>query len=250
MALSGIQIYQLLPKTNCKDCNFPTCLAFAMKLAAKQVELAACPHVSEESKEKLSEASAPPVRPITLKSNGYELKSGGEVVLYRHEKTFYNRPGLFVRVWDSEPVAEIKAKAAKVNEYKVDYVGIELEMGGIAIQANGGDFEAAIAAVREVSHLPLILIGDVETLRGGLERKSEGETLLLCHATKDNWEAMAALAKEHGAALGIKADTIDEMVMLSEKVKGAGVDDIVLSPTQRGFLGTLQIFQGFADRFV
>ena len=74
MALSGIQIYKMLPQTNCKDCDFPTCLAFAMKLAAKQVELAKCPHVSEESKAKLSEAAAPPVRPITLKSNGYAVQ--------------------------------------------------------------------------------------------------------------------------------------------------------------------------------
>ncbi|MCP5011922.1 MAG: acetyl-CoA decarbonylase/synthase complex subunit gamma, partial [Aestuariibacter sp.] len=70
MALSGIQIYKMLPQTNCKECGFPTCLAFAMKLASKQVELALCPTVSEESKAKLSEASAPPVRPITLSSNG------------------------------------------------------------------------------------------------------------------------------------------------------------------------------------
>jgi acetyl-CoA decarbonylase/synthase complex subunit gamma len=95
MALSGIQIYKLLPQTNCKECGFPTCLAFAMKLAAKQVDLALCPYVSEDAKEKLSEAAAPPVRPVTISSNGYEVKAGNEVVLFRHEKTFYSRPGLF-----------------------------------------------------------------------------------------------------------------------------------------------------------
>ena len=66
MALSGIQIYKLLPQTNCKDCGFPTCLAFAMKLAAKQAELSLCEHVSEESAAQLSEASAPPVKPMML----------------------------------------------------------------------------------------------------------------------------------------------------------------------------------------
>ncbi len=96
MALSGIQIYKLLPQTNCKDCDFPTCLAFAMKLAAKQVELADCPHVSEEATAQLSEAAAPPVRPIALRSNGHEVKAGNETVLFRHEKTFYSRPGLFL----------------------------------------------------------------------------------------------------------------------------------------------------------
>ena len=93
MALSGIQIYKLLPQTNCKECGFPTCLAFAMKLAAKQVELSSCPYVSEGSKAQLAESAAPPIRLVALKSNGFEVKAGNEVVLYRHEKTFYNKPG-------------------------------------------------------------------------------------------------------------------------------------------------------------
>ncbi len=100
MALSGIQIYKLLPQTNCKECGFPTCLAFAMKLAAKQVELSACPYVSEESKAQLAESAAPPIRLVTLKADGNEVKAGNEVVLFRHEKTFYNKPGLFVKFSD------------------------------------------------------------------------------------------------------------------------------------------------------
>ena len=66
MALSGIQIYKFLPKTNCKKCDFPTCLAFAMKLASGQVELAKCPDVSEEAKQSLDAASRPPMRLVTI----------------------------------------------------------------------------------------------------------------------------------------------------------------------------------------
>ena len=102
MALSGIQIYKMLPQTNCKECGFPTCLAFAMKLAAKQVELGACPYVTEESKKQLAESSAPPIRLVALKA-GTEVKAGNEVCLFRHEKTFYNKPGLFIRVNASDP---------------------------------------------------------------------------------------------------------------------------------------------------
>ncbi|MGD9092152.1 MAG: acetyl-CoA decarbonylase/synthase complex subunit gamma [Anaerolineales bacterium] len=239
MALSGIQIYKLLPQTNCKDCDFPTCLAFAMKLAAKQVELSLCPHVSDEAKAELSEAAAPPVRPITLKSNGYEVQSGNEVVLFRHEKTFYSRPGLFLRVRDSESADEIKAKVQPADTYKVDYVGIDLEMSGFAVQADNGDFGTAIKSVREVSQRPLILIGDPDTLKEGLAELGDGEKTLLYPATADNWEAMATLAKEHDAALAMEAGSIDEIVDLSEKLVGAGVNDLVLSPTQRGFYGTL-----------
>jgi acetyl-CoA decarbonylase/synthase complex subunit gamma len=232
MALSGIQIYKLLPQTNCKDCDFPTCLAFAMKLAAKQVELELCPHVSEESQAQLSEASAPPVRPLVLKSNGNSVKAGNEVVLFRHEKTFYSHPGLFVRVNSSMSPEEIKAKVEPADKFMVDYVGIELEMNGFAVQA-------AVATVREISHKPLILIGEPDEVKAGLENLGEGETALIGFATTDNWEAMAALAKDSKAALAIQADNVDEMVAISEKVQAAGIKDLVLSPAQRGFKGTL-----------
>ncbi len=239
MALSGIQIYKLLPQTNCKDCGFPTCLAFAMKLAAKQVELDLCPHVSEESAAQLSEASAPPVRPMALKSNGYEFKAGNEVVLFRHEKTFYSRPGLFVRVYDSMSPEAIQAVVTPADQYTVDYVGIELSLSGFAVQADGGDFGAAVAAVRKSSHKPLILLGEPDEIKDGLAELGEGETVLLGQATVDNWEAMAALAKDSGSALAVKAENLDSMVALSEKVQAAGVKNVVLSPTQRGFKGTL-----------
>ena len=109
MALSGIQIYKMLPQTNCKECGFPTCLAFAMKLAAKQVELSACPYVTEANKAQLAESSAPPIRLVTLKGTAGEVKAGNEVVMYRHEKTFYNKPGLFIRVKSADGVAAADA---------------------------------------------------------------------------------------------------------------------------------------------
>jgi acetyl-CoA decarbonylase/synthase complex subunit gamma len=239
MALSGIQIYKLLPQTNCKECGFPTCLAFAMKLAAKQVDLALCPYVSEDAKEKLSEAAAPPVRPVTISSNGYEVKAGNEVVLFRHEKTFYSRPGLFLRLYDNESPEAIKGKVAPADEYEVDYVGIKLSMGGFAIQANGGDFAAAVNAVREVSHRPMILLGDPDSLRLGLE-KLKGEKTLIGLATDQNWQAMAALAKEFDVPLAVQAGSTDEMVALVEKIQGLELKDLVLAPTQRGFEGTLK----------
>lgn len=250
MALSGIQIYKLLPQTNCKECGFPTCLAFAMKLAAKQVELSLCPTVSEEAKTQLSEAAAPPVRPITLKSNGYEVLSGNEVALFRHEKRFFSPTGLFLRVYDDEPVEEIKRKVTAVAGYTVDYVGIDLKWDGIAVQARGGDFVGAVTAVRAITHLPLILIAGPEELgnpqiaqikeeKSAESVKSVDQKLLLAFATVENWQAMAEQAKTWQAALAVQAETLDEMAALTEKVKTAGVDDIVICPAQRGLHGTL-----------
>jgi len=117
MALSGLEIYKLLPKTNCKDCGYPTCLAFAMKLAAKQAELKDCPHVSEEAAAKLEAASAPPIRLVTIEAEAGKVETGNETVLFRHEKKFFHKPGLFVRVRDSEPADAIQEMVAAADAY-------------------------------------------------------------------------------------------------------------------------------------
>ena len=225
MALSGIQIYKLLPQTNCKECGFPTCLAFAMKLAAKQVELSACPYVSDESKEQLAASSAPPIRLVALKADGNEVKAGNEVVMFRHEKTFYNKPGLFIRYKASD--GDIAKKAAEVDAYVVNYVGMDFTIDGFALEADGGDLAAAVKAVRSASKRPLILIGDADSLPAGLEACA-GETPMIYAANASNWEAMADLAVKYKAALAVKGESLDELAELTEKIKGKGVEDMVL----------------------
>lgn len=231
MALSGIQIYKLLPQTNCKECGFPTCLAFAMKLAAKQVELSDCPYVSEESKTQLAESAAPPIRLISLKSNGYEVKVGNEVVLFRHEKTFYNKPGVFIKFSDDIPAEEIKARVEKADSFVVNYVGIELTIDGFAMECLSGDadkFAAAVKAVRAASKRPLILLSqDPAAIESGLQ-SLDGEAPMIYGANADNWEKMAELAKSHKAVLGVTTTFLEEATDLTEQIKGKGVEDIVL----------------------
>jgi acetyl-CoA decarbonylase/synthase complex subunit gamma len=242
MALSGIQIYKLLPQTNCKECGFPTCLAFAMKLAAKQVELSACPYVSEESKAQLAESSAPPIRMITLKSDGYEVKAGNEVVLFRHEKTFYNKPGVFVKYSDALNPADIAEQVKVADAYSVNYVGIELSLDGFAVESTSGSpeaFAAAVKAVRSASQRPLVLVtSDPAVATAGLGALTE-ETVLVCGADASNWEAMADLAKAHKAALAVRSASLDELADLTEKIKGKGVEDLVLAPEADGLSAAL-----------
>ena len=241
MPLTGIQIYKLLPQTNCKECGFPTCLAFAMKLAAKQVELAACPYVTEASKTQLSESAAPPIRLITLKAAGGEVKVGNEVVMFRHEKTFYNKPGLFLRVHDDDP--DLRSKVTTAQAYKVTYVGMDLTLDGFAVQAtgDGAKFSAAIKTIRDVSKRPLILISqDTAVVGAGLQTLSS-ETVLVHGANASNWEGMAALAKSHSAALTVVAPTLDGLADLTEKVKSKGVDDMVLHPEANSLGGSLAL---------
>ncbi|HEU0291896.1 MAG TPA: acetyl-CoA decarbonylase/synthase complex subunit gamma [Anaerolineales bacterium] len=227
MALSGIQIYKMLPQTNCKECGFPTCLAFAMKLAAKQVELSACPYVSEASKKQLAESAAPPIRLITLKANGTEMKVGNEVCMFRHEKTFYNKPGLFIRVKASDP--DLAKKVAEADAYKVNYVGMDFSVDGFAVFADG-DLGAAVKTIRAATKRPLILMGDPASLQAGLQACA-GETPLLYAADASNADAMADLAKQSKSALVVKADSLEALAELTQKVQAKGVEELVLDPS-------------------
>ena len=242
MALTGIQIYKLLPQTNCKECGYPTCLAFAMKLAAKQVELSACPYVTDASKAQLAESAAPPIRLVTLKSDGHETKVGNEVVLYRHEKTFYNKPGLFIRVRDDQTVDEVKAKVAAADKYAVNYVGIDLTIDGFVVASIKGDpqaFKGTVETVRSISKRPIILMSrNPEVMAAGLSVLS-GETPLIYGADAQNWEAFADLAAKNKAALAIIAASLDELADLTEKIKAKGVEDLVLDPGGRNLQGGL-----------
>ncbi len=225
MALSGIQIYKMLPQTNCKECGFPTCLAFAMKLAAKQVELGSCPYVSEESKKQLAESAAPPIRLITLRANGTEIKVGNEVVMFRHEKTFYNKPGLFLRVKASDP--DLAKKVAAADAYKVNYVGMDFTLDGFAIEADS-DLLAAVKAVRDVTKRPLMLIANDVTLLDSSLGLLAGEGTLIYAGDSSNYESLADVAKKHKATLVIKSDSLDDLADLTQKVQAKGVEDMVL----------------------
>jgi acetyl-CoA decarbonylase/synthase complex subunit gamma len=170
---------------------------------------------------------------VTLKADGNEVKAGNEVILFRHEKTFYNKPGLFIKVSDGEAAEAIQAKVAAADAYHTNYVGIELGVDGFAVEAasgNGEKFAAAVKAVRAASKKPLILIGkDLAVLESGLKVLS-GEAPMIHAADAQNWEAMAALAKAHGAPLAVSGATLDELADLTEKIKGKGVDDLALDP--------------------
>ncbi len=100
MALTGLEIFKLLPKTNCKKCGMPTCLAFAMALAQKRVKLDDCPYVSQEAKDKLAAAAAPPMRKIVFGSGDNRVQIGQETAVFRHEEKFHNPTVLAVTVSD------------------------------------------------------------------------------------------------------------------------------------------------------
>jgi len=233
MALTGLDIYKKLPQTNCGECGVPTCLAFAMKLAGGQAELTACPHVSEEAIAELEEASAPPVRIVTVGKGDREFKVGGETVLYRHEKTFVNECGFGVLIKADSDDGEIEAKVKQANELSFDRVGQTLRADLIAIKAgsDGARFAEVVKKVSGITDMPLVLISDdVDVIKGALECVADKRPLI-CAATKDNYEAMANLAKEKGCPLVVSEPSgLDALAELAEKVAALGIKDIILDP--------------------
>ena len=180
MALTGIQIFKLLPKTNCKECGVPTCLAFAMNLASGKAELDSCPYVSEEAREKLAEASAPPIRPVAIGKGVRAFTTGGETVLYRHEKTFYNPAALAAKVASDLPDADLAQKLKTWNAYQFERVGLNLRPEAVALQDVGGDGEAfarKAKMIAETSEFNLILMTeDVAVMKAGIEAAGNKKT--------------------------------------------------------------------------
>ncbi len=234
MALTGLEIFKMLPKTNCGECGVPTCMAFAMKLAASQVEITLCPYVSDEAMAQLSEASAAPIRKITLGTGDYEFNIGEETVLFRHEKTFVN-PGVFgVVIDDTEDEAAIAGKAKKTQEIEFERVEQKLRPRVVAVRSVSGDaakFGAAVKIAVEQTKLPLVLIADdPAVIKAGLDLTKDNRPLIY-GAGRDNYADFAELAKEADVPLAVKGASLEELAEVSEKVTEAGVKDIVLAPS-------------------
>ena len=242
MALSGLEIYKLLPKTNCKECGQPTCLAFAMKLAAKQADLSACPYVSEQSKAALAAASAPPIRLITLGSGDKKVEVGNETVLFRHDKTFFHKPGIFVRLRDTLPTAEFEAAVGKIKDYSIERVGITLRFDGIALENASGDaatFATYAGTVASKTDQPLVLMAANPAAMAAALEKAGAAAPLVYAATPETAKEMATLAAKHKAALAVRADSLQALAELAEQVKATGVEDIVLDPGARDLHASL-----------
>jgi len=243
MALTGIEIFKLLPKTNCGECGVPTCLAFAMSLATGKTELAKCPHVSEEAKSKLSEASAPPILPVTIGVGDKALKVGGDTVMFRHEKRFENPPGLAILISDKMSDSEADARLKKVKDLTYERVGLTLSANMVALKAETGDaakFAALAGKVKASSDANIILMSDkADVLAAGLKACADRKPLLYA-ATKDNADAVAALAKESGCAIAAKAAGIEELAALTGKLTAAGLKNIVIDSGSRAVRKALE----------
>jgi len=231
--LTGIGIYKLLPKTNCGDCNFPTCMAFAMQVATKKAALDQCPHVSEEAQTALGEAQTPPMWSVKIGTGEQQFVTGGETVLFRHEEKFYNPTGIAIKVAASLSPEELDKRVEKINRLHFVRVGEEIGVNLIALDDDGSDgiqYAKAAARVRKKSDLPLVLLSsDPQVLSPALEAVADGRPLVWA-ATQENWEAMANLAGKFKVPLGVRAETLEGLAELTGKIKEKGVEDLVIEP--------------------
>lgn len=171
MSLTGMQIFKYLPGakkaegTNCKQCGCPTCMAFALKLAKQQVAIEKCPHIPSELKEMFCEASKIQQHEIKLSDT---LVTGGENVMYRHDKTFVNRT--VIAVWLDSDDKDFDKKLEQISNYEIERIGEKFKVD--AIYLTGKNLETAtkkveaksIAAISEISPYSIVKDKDFETL--------------------------------------------------------------------------------------
>jgi acetyl-CoA decarbonylase/synthase complex subunit gamma len=230
MTLSGLQIQKLLPRTNCKECGCNTCLAFAMKLAAKKAELSECPYASDEAKQALGGLCEPPVRGVRLGPEG-GLRLGEETVLYRHERCFVSPTALAVALDDALPPERLDAELDRIGAYRFERVGQRLGVDLLALTQRASDaagFERLARRCWERCRLPLVLRSSDPQALTRAALAVQGSHSLIAGLDPGDADALWPVARQYGHAVGITAGDLDALCALSARLREAGCTDLVI----------------------
>jgi acetyl-CoA decarbonylase/synthase complex subunit gamma len=245
MDLSPVEIYMLLPKTNCKECNEENCMAFAVKLVNREVSIECCtPIVDEKYKdsfEKIRKLLAPAIKEVTIGSGKQSIKIGGKLVLYRHEFTYHNPTSIAIDVTDEMPLTGnntgeegLIERLKKIQNFNYDYIGKTLNLDMVAIRSISKDpqkFKSTVEIVTKTIDMPLILCTfDPNVMEAGLIAAKDRRPLIYA-ATKNNWRDMAKLALMYNCPLSIFApNDIRLLRSLAKTLREYGIEDLVLDP--------------------
>jgi len=243
MALTGLDIFKLLPKKNCKECGQPTCLAFAMALAAAKTSLDKCPYASDEAKETLGGAAAPPIKLIKIGKGDKAREIGDEVVIFRHDKAFYHPTCIAVEISDKLTGQDIESKIEKVNGLVFERVGQKVSIDFVAVRNDSGNADTFADVVKEVaakSNFALVLISESPEAMAKALEIAGSENPLIYAATEANYEKMVELAKKYGCPLAVKGNGLDSTAALVEKV-AASYKELVID------IGTRKMSQALAE---
>ena len=205
-------------------------MAFCMKVAQGAVALDKCPYFSEEAKAKLSEATAPPMKTITV---GNDIKLGGETVLFRHEKTLVNRNRFAVPVCTCMDEAAADQKLADIQ--KVDYERIGereyIEFVMVRCEKDSADkWEDLVKKAAATGRTLILNCTCPECAKKALAICKDGKPILN-GATPENYEEMSAIATEAGVTLGVHADSLSELHDLIAKLEAAGNKNLIIDVT-------------------
>ena len=236
--LSPIDVYMLLPRTNCKECGESNCMAFATKLVNREVTIEQCPPLLEKKYEKqykkLQEMMAPAVKEVTIGTGDRAVKIGGKLVMYRHEFTYHNPTPIAIEVTDEMPEEKLLDKVKKVEDFSYEYIGREVNLDMIAIRSTSNDpatFRSAVEKVAGATKLPLVLCTfNPNVMEAGIVAIKNRKPLIYA-ATKDNWKDMAELALMYNCPLAIFApNNLKLLRSLAKTMIDYGVEDLVLDP--------------------
>jgi acetyl-CoA decarbonylase/synthase complex subunit gamma len=211
--LTGMEIFKLLPKTNCGECGVPTCMAFAMKLAQKNVELSACPYASNE------------------------------LVMFRHEKTFVHQTALAVQLDSTLPDSGLQTASSSLDKHTIERAGEKLSVDALLVNdadADGNRFCAAVRTVAASFSGPLILkSASAERLVKAAEMVPDRVPLL--HAlTGANADVIGEYARAKKLPVAIAGNDLDELFSLSDALAAKGHRDIVLDLSAPSMSDTLR----------
>ena len=233
MALKALDIFKLTPKKNCKECGFPTCMAFSMKVAGGAVEVSKCPHMSDEAIQKLSEATAPPMKTLKVGAGENEYTLGGETVLFRHEKTLVSKNRYAIAFCDCMTEEEVASKIANINKVEYERIGevMKAEFACVTYNSNKENFLNIIKKLNAETKVAFILnVDDAEVAKEAVA-ELKGLNPVVLGATKDNYEAMLEVVKGDNLALGLKADNLEDLYATVELVQKAGYKELILDVT-------------------
>lgn len=233
MQVTAMEIYRLLPKTNCAKCGEASCMAFATKLSDKETDLELCTQLAADELEKLENLLAPAVREITIGKGEKAMILGGDEVMYRYELTYYNQTPLVIDVNDNMDEKALNERIKIIEATKFERTGEMLVLDGIAVRNVSGDKDkfAETALKLKSSNLPLVLCSlDPEAIKAALENVGD-ERPLLYAATENNIEDMASLSIEYDCPLTLFVpNDLEKMKELSRILRSKGIKDIVLDP--------------------
>jgi acetyl-CoA decarbonylase/synthase complex subunit gamma len=236
--LSPIDIYKLLPKTNCKECGQENCMAFATKIVAREVNIDLCkPLVKPEhakNAKTLHDMLKPPVKEVVIGVGDKARKVGGKLVMYRHEFTYFNPTAIAVDVTDEMPETEVVSRIKNTEGFSYEYIGNTLKLDMIAVRSTSGDadkFKNCVKKVSETTSLPLILCAlNASVLEAGVQAVPKARPLLYA-ATLTNWKDVAEIALMYNCPLVASSpNDLNGLVTLAKTLQNYGVQDLVLDP--------------------